>query len=98
MLPWRVRHNSARVLDSFKPDVVHFQSHLIVGGGLTKEAELRGIRIIGTNHFMPENMLQFTLFLSQPNRVLSAWFGRQPRAPLVVQKPSLPPHDELPTS
>ena len=61
MLPWRVRQNSARVLDHFKPDVVHFQSHLIVGGGLTKEAELRGIRIIGTNHFMPENMLQFTL-------------------------------------
>ncbi|MEG0028584.1 MAG: glycosyltransferase [Aurantimicrobium sp.] len=61
MIPWRVRHNSARVLDSFKPDVVHFQSHLIVGGGLTKEAELRGIRIIGTNHFMPENMMQFTL-------------------------------------
>ena len=61
MLPWRVRHNSARILDSFKPDVVHFQSHLIVGGGLTKEAQLRGIRIIGTNHFMPENMMQFTL-------------------------------------
>jgi glycosyltransferase involved in cell wall biosynthesis len=61
MLPWRVRQNSARVLDSFKPDVVHFQSHLIVGGGLTKEAQLRGIRIIGTNHFMPENMMQFTL-------------------------------------
>lgn len=61
MLPWRVRRNSARILDSFKPDVVHFQSHLIIGGGLTKEAQLRGIRIIGTNHFMPENMLQFTL-------------------------------------
>jgi glycosyltransferase involved in cell wall biosynthesis len=61
MLPFRVRHNSRIVLDRVKPDVVHFQSHLIVGGGLSLEAQRRGIRIIGTNHFMPENMLEFTL-------------------------------------
>lgn len=61
MLPWIVRRESAAILDSFKPDVVHFQSHIIVGNGLTKEAKARGIRIIGTNHFMPENLLEFTL-------------------------------------
>jgi glycosyltransferase involved in cell wall biosynthesis len=61
MLPWLIRSNSRRILDTFKPDVVHFQSHLMVGGGLTKEAQLRGIRIIGTNHLMPENMMEFTL-------------------------------------
>ncbi|WP_241976125.1 MULTISPECIES: glycosyltransferase [Cryobacterium] len=60
-LPWFVRRDSRRILDSFKPDVVHFQSHIIVGRGVTIEAKKRGIRIIGTNHFMPENMLEFTL-------------------------------------
>ncbi|RXZ71285.1 glycosyltransferase family 4 protein [Agromyces albus] len=60
-LPWRIRQNSARVIDAVKPDVVHFQSHIIVGRGLSLEAEKRGIRIVGTNHFMPENMLEFTL-------------------------------------
>jgi glycosyltransferase involved in cell wall biosynthesis len=60
-LPWRIKQNAARVLDQVKPDVVHFQSHLVVGRGLSIEAEKRGIRIIGTNHFMPENMLEFTL-------------------------------------
>ncbi|MBM7504677.1 glycosyltransferase [Agromyces aurantiacus] len=60
-LPWRIKQNSARVLDQVKPDVVHFQSHIVVGRGLSIEAEKRGIRIIGTNHFMPENMLEFTL-------------------------------------
>ena len=60
-LPWRIRQNSARVIDQVKPDVVHFQSHIITGRGLSVEAEKRGIRIIGTNHFMPENMLEFTL-------------------------------------
>ncbi|GAA1505137.1 glycosyltransferase involved in cell wall biosynthesis [Agromyces terreus] len=60
-LPWRIKQNSARVIDAVKPDVVHFQSHIIVGRGLSIEAEKRGIRIVGTNHFMPENMLEFTL-------------------------------------
>lgn len=60
-IPWRINQNSARILDEVKPDVVHFQSHIIVGRGLSIEAEKRGIRIIGTNHFMPENLLEFTL-------------------------------------
>jgi len=60
-LPWQVRANSRRILDAVKPDVVHFQSHIVVGGALSSEAQKRGIRIIGTNHFMPENLLEFTL-------------------------------------
>ncbi|WP_353809832.1 glycosyltransferase [Agromyces sp. SYSU T00194] len=60
-LPWRIRANSARILDEVRPDVVHFQSHIVVGRGLSVEAKARGIRIVGTNHFMPENMLEFTL-------------------------------------
>ncbi|MFE5671500.1 glycosyltransferase [Agromyces sp. NPDC056523] len=60
-LPWRIKQNAARILDTVKPDVVHFQSHIVVGRGLSVEAEKRGIRIVGTNHFMPENMLEFSL-------------------------------------
>jgi glycosyltransferase involved in cell wall biosynthesis len=55
-LPWRIEQNSARVLDLVKPDVVHFQSR-----GLSHQASKRGIRIIGTNHFMPENLLEHAL-------------------------------------
>jgi glycosyltransferase involved in cell wall biosynthesis len=60
-LPWIVRRQSRAILDSFKPDVVHFQSHIVVGRGVAIEAEKRGIRIVGTNHFMPENLMQFSL-------------------------------------
>lgn len=60
-LPWRIEQNSARVLDLVKPDVVHFQSHIITGRGLSHQASMRGIRIIGTNHFMPENLLEHAL-------------------------------------
>jgi glycosyltransferase involved in cell wall biosynthesis len=60
-LPWVINQNSAKILDAVKPDIVHFQSHIVIGRGLSVEAEKRGIRIIGTNHFMPENLLEFTL-------------------------------------
>ncbi|WP_291052655.1 glycosyltransferase [Herbiconiux sp.] len=59
-LPWRIQQNSARIIDEVKPDVVHFQSHIIVGRGVSSEAKKRGIRIVGTNHVMPENMMAFT--------------------------------------
>jgi glycosyltransferase involved in cell wall biosynthesis len=60
-IPWQIEQNSARILDEVKPDVVHFQSHIVTGRGLSHQAQLRGIRIIGTNHFMPENLLEHTL-------------------------------------
>ncbi len=69
-LPWRVRQNSARILDTVKPDVIHFQSHVVIGRGLTIEGEKRGSRIIGTNHFMPENLLEYTLIIPP---FLRAW-------------------------
>ena len=83
-LPWQVRKNSQRILDSVKPDVVHFQSHIIIGGALSSEAQKRGIRIVGTNHFMPENLLEFTLLPQafQDVAIRTAWkaasrtFGR----------------------
>jgi glycosyltransferase involved in cell wall biosynthesis len=58
--PWRIEQNTARILDEVQPDVVHFQSHIVTGRGLSKGAVERGIRLIGTNHFMPENMLEHT--------------------------------------
>lgn len=83
-LPWIVRRESRRILDSFRPDVVHFQSHINVGRGVTIEAEKRGLRIVGTNHVMPENMVKFSLVpVGLQDRVIkAAWraarrtFGR----------------------
>ncbi|MHB1171879.1 MAG: glycosyltransferase [Lacisediminihabitans sp.] len=61
VLPWRSQAHAARLLDSIRPDVVHIQSHIVVGRGLARQATKRGIRVIGTNHFMPENMIEHTL-------------------------------------
>jgi glycosyltransferase involved in cell wall biosynthesis len=74
-LPWQIEKNSARILDEVKPDVVHFQSHIIIGRGLSNQAQKRGIRVVGTNHFMPENLLEHTLLpkFIVPFAVRTAW-------------------------
>jgi glycosyltransferase involved in cell wall biosynthesis len=58
--PWRSRHYARQVLDSVRPDVVHIQSHIVIGRGLAREARKRGIPIVATNHVMAENILDFT--------------------------------------
>ena len=58
-LPWEVRRDTRHILETVNPDVVHIQSHINVGWGLTREAHDKGIRIVATNHFMPENAAQF---------------------------------------
>lgn len=58
-LPWEVQPDTAAILETVSPDVVHVQSHLNVGWGLVRQAHKRGIRVVATNHFMPENAAQF---------------------------------------
>ncbi|MCC2032540.1 glycosyltransferase [Microbacterium allomyrinae] len=69
VLPWMTKHYSRRVLDEVKPDVVHIQSHIVIGRGLAREAHKRGIPIVATNHVMAENVVDFTTlppFLDKP--------------------------------
>jgi len=58
--PWRSKHWARRVLDAVQPDIVHIQSHIVIGRGLTRIANERGIPVIATNHVMAENILDHT--------------------------------------
>jgi len=59
--PWRAKHYARRILNEVKPDVVHSQSHIVIGRGLTRIARERGIPVVATNHVMADNILDFTL-------------------------------------
>jgi glycosyltransferase involved in cell wall biosynthesis len=67
------------VLDAVQPDVVHIQSHIVIGRGLAHEARKRGIPVIATNHVMPENILDSTKLPAALNRLLVklAWEDAQ---------------------
>ncbi|WP_426621270.1 glycosyltransferase [Microbacterium sp. As-52] len=58
--PWRSKHYARKVLDHVQPDVVHIQSHIVIGRGLAYIAHERGIPVIATNHVMAENILDHT--------------------------------------
>ncbi|MDR7301452.1 glycosyltransferase [Haloactinomyces albus] len=57
--PWRASAAAKRLLDEIRPDVVHAQSHFFIGRGLINAARQRGIGLVATNHFMPENIFGY---------------------------------------
>ena len=42
-----------------KPDVIHIQNHFFIGKEVLKIAKEFNIPIMGTNHFMPENLIHY---------------------------------------
>lgn len=49
----------AHVLAEVRPDVVHVQNHFLIGRRLCRSAGRRGLPLVATNHFMPENLLPY---------------------------------------
>ena len=54
-----------KIFDASQPEIVHIQDHYPLSRWTMREAERRGIQIIGTNHFMPENLAQYVPVLSK---------------------------------
>ena len=46
-----------KLFNAFQPDVVHIQDHYFLCSAIVNEAHQRAIPLIGTNHFLPENIL-----------------------------------------
>lgn len=76
VLPWRARTHARRLLDRLNPDVIHIQSHIINGRALAKEGKRRGIRVVATNHVMPENIFDFSLLPDVLRNALIRWGWR----------------------
>jgi 1,2-diacylglycerol 3-alpha-glucosyltransferase len=51
-----LRSRIRALLDEFAPDVIHIQDHFLLGRTVLKVNKRTAIPIIGTNHFMPENL------------------------------------------
>lgn len=60
--PWEIKKELSLLFDHVQPDVVHVQCHYMIGEHTLYEALKRGIRVIATNHFMPENLNPFLPF------------------------------------
>jgi phosphatidylinositol alpha 1,6-mannosyltransferase len=88
-LPWQIRGPVARLLDRIAPDVVHVQAHFAVGRTLIDLAQRKGVPVVATNHFMPENLVRVRGRLGDAAREL-LWrdFVRVFRRPDTVTTPT----------
>lgn len=61
--PFTLKRKTDQILRQVKPDAVHIQSHLIMGRYLVKSAKEQGIRLLATNHIMPENLIKYSVII-----------------------------------
>lgn len=54
-----VHSKLGQIIQEFQPDIIHIQNHFVLGHGCLKIARERDIPIIGTNHFLPNNLYEF---------------------------------------
>jgi glycosyltransferase involved in cell wall biosynthesis len=57
--PLGLRAEARRILDEVQPDVLHVQSHFPLCRALIEAANERGLLVVATNHFMPENLVHY---------------------------------------
>lgn len=62
VFPWEVNKQIDKLLSDIKPDVIHAQSHYMIGQRSISWAKKNKVRSIATNHFMPENLDPFLPF------------------------------------
>jgi 1,2-diacylglycerol 3-alpha-glucosyltransferase len=48
-----------KIFDAFRPEIVHIQDHYPLSRDVLKVARQRHIKVVGTNHFMPENLAAY---------------------------------------
>ena len=54
-----------RIFDDAQPEIVHIQDHYPLSRSIALEALRRGIKLVATNHFMPENLAPYLPGLSK---------------------------------
>lgn len=52
-------HEVKRIFETFIPEIVHLQDHFPLSKCVQKAARRNGLPIVGTNHFMPENLAHY---------------------------------------
>jgi 1,2-diacylglycerol 3-alpha-glucosyltransferase len=55
-----------RIFREHRPDIVHLQDHYFLSIDVTAAARKMDIPIVGTNHFLPENLLPYLNFVPLP--------------------------------
>ena len=58
-LPVGLQQTAREIVASFRPDVIHAQGHFTVSKAVISHARATSLPVVGTNHFMPENLTHY---------------------------------------
>ncbi|HEY4967339.1 MAG TPA: glycosyltransferase [Puia sp.] len=58
-IPILLKSRLKRIINNFKPDIIHIQDHFSIARAIVRVNKKKCIPIIGTNHFMTENLTSF---------------------------------------
>jgi 1,2-diacylglycerol 3-alpha-glucosyltransferase len=58
-IPILLKSRVKQIIQNFKPDIIHLQDHFLISKAVIEVNKDLKIPIIGTNHFMPENITVF---------------------------------------
>ena len=63
-----------KIFDTFQPEIAHIQDHYPLSRVVVQVARQRKIKVVGTNHFMPENLASYLSWLASI-KPLYNWIG-----------------------
>ncbi len=75
-IPFLLKYRIKKILKNFNPDIIHLQDHFSISRAVVKVNKKAGVPIIGTNHFMTENLTSF-IHSEKWKRILSTYFWSQ---------------------
>lgn len=58
-LPFLLKRRIRQIVQDFRPEVIHIQGHFVIGQATLSVAQRLGVPTVGTNHFVPENLLPY---------------------------------------
>ncbi len=74
--PPLLRKDIRRIIKNFQPQVVHVQGHFFIGRSTIQVAHQAKLPLIGTNHFMPDNLLHYLHLPSSLKKLAWQWMWR----------------------
>ncbi len=74
--PFFIKQGIRKILNDFKPDIIHLQSHFFVNRTVFRLAKEMDIPIIATNHFMPDNLTHLLPLPPKMIKKVDEWMWR----------------------
>ncbi len=73
VFPFGIQKKIESEILNFKPDIIHVQGHFTVSRAVIRAARKFNIKVVGTNHFMPENLTHYLPVPSSTERKIINW-------------------------